>query len=100
MKPSRTKRLDSVALPAALAACLGAMLLLRGEPNALAAIQERGEYLVVAGANGRGDDHVLWILDTRAEELVAAGWDNATKTMKGFGTRDINQDLALVQQRR
>jgi hypothetical protein len=100
MKASRSRRFDHVALPAALAAGLGAMLLLRGETNVQAAMQERGDYLVVAGANGQGDDQVLWILDTRAEELVAAGWDNASRAMKGFGTRDINQDLALVQQRR
>lgn len=96
----RSRRIERIALPAALATALGGVLLLRGETNAFAEVQNRGDYLVVAGSNGQGDDQVLWILDTRAEELVAAGWDNNTHTMKGFGTRSVNQDLEQVRRRR
>ena len=100
MTPHRSKGFQRIALPAALVTMLGTVLLLRGETDAFAAMQERGDYLVVAGSNGQGDDQVLWILDTRAEELVAAGWDNPTNAMKGFGTRSVNRDLEQVRRRR
>jgi len=89
------------ALPVALAGVLGALALFRSD-NALTAATstDRADYLIVAGASGQGDDQVIWILDTRAEELALVGWDNGTQGLRGLGTRQLSRDIAQVRQQR
>jgi hypothetical protein len=96
-------RRERVLIPAVLALVLGAMVVLRPTQGAQAALgmgEDRAGYLVVSGASGQGTDHLLWILDTRSEELVLAGWDSTIRGLKGFGTRNVKADLEHARKNR
>ncbi|HJO15371.1 MAG TPA: hypothetical protein QF800_00630 [Phycisphaerales bacterium] len=51
------------------------------------------DYLVVAGRSGRGDEEVLWLLDTRSGELIVAGWDRQEKRFVPLGRRSLTNDV-------
>ena len=103
MTPPRHPGRERVLIPVVLAAVLAAGLALRPTAGAEAALglrEDRSAYLVVSGASGQGDDQLLWILDTRSEELVLAGWDSTIHGLKGFGTRNVQADLAHARRNR
>ena len=101
MKRPAAARFDSLVLPLTVAALLLVVLAVRQDSVVHAAMSEdRGDYLVVSGASGLGDDQLLWILDTRAEELTVAGWDSGAKGVRGFGTRSVQRDLQHMRQQR
>ena len=52
------------------------------------------DYLVVTGRSGRGDEEVLWVLDTRSEELLVVGWDRQERRFVPLGRRLIANDVA------
>ena len=90
-------------VPLAVALVLGAMLVFgSSDPIAIAQSERanRGSYLTVTARSGEGDATVLWLLDTRAEELAVAGWSQRSKGLETWGTRSLQQDLAYARRQR
>jgi hypothetical protein len=81
-------------LPLALAAVFGVCWLSQFSiRSATASLADRSEYLSVAAGSGRGDEEVLWMLDTRTEELIVVAWDRQTGMMMPLGRREVFNDI-------
>lgn len=81
-------------LPLSIAAVLGVLAFWQGaEPTASGLLQDSSEYLTVSGRSGRGDSEVLWLLDTRSEELIVVDWDRTSRTIAPLGRRSIGADV-------
>lgn len=92
-----------IKVPLVLAIVLGCVVMFGPtDPVAVAvsASSDRGGYLVVTARSGEGDAQVLWLLDTRAEELAVAGWSQPTNGLKTWGTRSLQQDLQFARRHR
>lgn len=100
-RPTLTNLLTGPGLPVAVVIALGSVLAWRhGEPTAGAVLLDPSEYLIVSGRSGRGDEEVLWLLDTRSEELVVVGWDRTQRTMVPMGRREIDRDVTAAMRTR
>ncbi len=64
--------------------------------SATAALDDRSEYLAVTASSGRGQEEVIWIFDTRTEEIIAVAWDRNAKMMMPLGRRDVSADLTVA----
>ncbi len=68
-----------------------------GSSNTAVATWMQGDlsdYLVVTGRSARGDEEVLWLLDTRSEELLVVGWDRQERRFVPLGRSSIADDVA------
>jgi len=52
----------------------------------------RGEYTMVAGRSNSGGSHLVYVIDSANQELVALKWDQSKQTMTGVGYRNFNAD--------
>lgn len=67
-----------------------------GKP-AIASLDARSEYLAIVGGSGRGEEEVMWLFDTRTEELIAVAWDRQAGMMMPLGRRSVSEDLQTAQ---
>ncbi len=74
---------------------LGWLGVLAGRP-ATASLDDRSEYLTVTGSSGRGEEEVIWMFDTRAEELIVVAWDRQRSMMMPLGLRNVSADLTAA----
>ena len=103
MSATASSGLSQIKVPFLLALMLAAVVALGPTDPvavALSTSADRGGYLVVTGRSGEGDAQVLWLLDTRAEELAVAGWSQRTNGLKTWGTRSLQQDLQFARRHR
>ncbi|MCH2135226.1 MAG: hypothetical protein MK101_01440 [Phycisphaerales bacterium] len=83
------------------AALLGGLALWRSDSaTAMGALEPRSNYLVITARSGEGDAEVLWLLDTRTEELSVAGWTHDGKGIRPWGTRSLSADLEHARRQR
>lgn len=95
--------LTGPALPLGTAALLGALALWRSDAStadSLQGFQPRSNYLIITARSGEGDAEVLWLLDTRAEELSVAGWTQQGGGIRSWGTRSLPGDLDHARRHR
>jgi hypothetical protein len=69
------------------------MIIAPGSGPAAGFLDDRSEYLAVTGRSGRVGEGIIWMLDTRTEELIAVGWDQQLKMMRPLGRRDLAADV-------
>lgn len=56
------------------------------------AVRVHGEYTMVAGLTTSGGSHVVYVLDSANQELVALRWDQSKSAMAGVGYRNLAAD--------
>lgn len=103
MKAEAVARVSGVKVPLMLAVLLGGLVAFGPSDRqavARSAAPDRGGYLIVSARSGEGDAQVLWLLDTRAEELAVAGWSGRSGGLTTWGTRSVRQDLEFARQHR
>ena len=103
MKPAASSQWSPVKVPLIVAVLLAALLIIGpSDPLAVAlsAAPDRGGYLIVSARSGEGDAQVLWLLDTRAEELSVAGWSQVSGGLATWGTRSLQQDIQFARRHR
>ncbi len=103
MSATASSGLGQIKVPVLLALLLAAVVAIGPtDPVAVAvsASVDRGGYLVVTARSGEGDAQVLWLLDTRAEELAVAGWSQRANGLQTWGTRSLQQDLQFARRNR
>jgi hypothetical protein len=61
--------------------------------SATASLDDRSEYLTVTASSGRGSEEVIWMFDTRTEELIVVAWDRQAGMMMPLGRRDVSADV-------
>jgi len=61
--------------------------------SATASLDDRSEYLAVTASSGRGSEEVIWMFDTRTEELIVVAWDRQAGMMMPLGRRDVSADI-------
>jgi hypothetical protein len=54
----------------------------------------RGEYTMVSGRMVGGNSHAIYIIDAANQEMVAAKWNDGTKTLDIISYRDLQADAA------
>ncbi len=70
-------------------------------PNpAIGVLDDRSEYIAVSGLSGREGEAVVWMLDTRSEELIAVTWDRAARMLAPLGRRSLSADLDTARKGR
>jgi hypothetical protein len=80
--------------PFALAAIAGLWWMTSNSTrSATAFLDDRSEYLAVAASSGRGLEEVIWMFDTRTEELIVVAWDRSAGMMMPLGLRNVSADL-------
>jgi hypothetical protein len=68
--------------------------------SATASLDDRSEYLAVTASSGRGEEEVLWMFDTRSEELIVVAWDRQASMMMPLGRRDVSADVVSAARSR
>ncbi|MCH2139525.1 MAG: hypothetical protein MK100_00650 [Phycisphaerales bacterium] len=68
-----------------------------GESQVEATIDDRSAYMAVTARTGRGEEAVLWMLDTQTEELIAVGWEQRAKSMLPMGRRSVAADVQTAK---
>ncbi|MBT5382664.1 MAG: hypothetical protein HOL13_07480 [Phycisphaerae bacterium] len=95
--PSRRRSWRGPVLPLALAALFGVCWLTQFSiRSATASFADRSEYLSVAAGSGRGEEEVLWMFDTRTEELIVVAWDRQAGMMVPLGRREVFNDIKVA----
>jgi hypothetical protein len=63
-------------------------------PRALAqrGSRARGEYTMVSGRIIGGNSHIVYILDGANQEVLAAKWNESSKSVDVIGYRDMQAD--------
>ena len=85
------------AIPLAILIAVGIWtVLVPGALPAAGLLEDRSEYLAITGRSGRANESIVWMLDTRTEELIAVSWDDQLKMMRPVGRRDIAADIAVA----
>ncbi len=52
----------------------------------------RGDYTMVSGRIGAGGNHVVYVVDSANQEVMALRWDNSKLVMVGIGYRSLASD--------
>jgi hypothetical protein len=84
------------ALPLAIASIVALCWTFTTSRSALASLDDRSEYLAVTASSGRGPEEVIWMFDTRTEELIVVAWDRNAKMMMPIGMHDVSADVAAA----
>ena len=70
-------------------------------PNmAVGVLDDRSEYIAVTGRSGRSGEDVVWLLDTRTEELIAVAWSREARMLAPLGRRSITVDAETARKGR
>jgi hypothetical protein len=80
-----------IAANAALLAVLAAVTL---SPSSFAqrSGRARGDYTMVSGKVTGGNAHVVYILDSSNQDMIAAKWNDGAKAVDVIGYRDLQAD--------
>lgn len=81
-----------------IAALAGVLLLQRAGSTAIAqapANRARGDYTLVAGRLASGGPHVLYVVDSSNNEMIALKWDQGRQVMAAFGYRSLSADANM-----
>jgi len=88
-------------MPLAVLVAVGiCTVLVPGARPAAGLLDDRSEYLAVTGRSGRVNESIVWMLDTRTEELIAVSWDEQFKMMRPVGRRDLAADVTAASRGR
>jgi hypothetical protein len=85
----------SLVAPLVLIAVLGGVIgVQRLSPLAAAQAtnRARGEYTVVSGRQSSGGPHILYVVDSSNNEMIALRWDQSRQMLAGTGYRNLAAD--------
>lgn len=85
----RTKLVALNTVLAGLLAVVGASHLVGAQ---VGTDRARGEYTMVSGRTSSGGAHVVYVLDSANQEMIALRWDQAKSSMAGIGYRNLSSD--------
>jgi len=89
--PVRPRRV-LVAINAGLLLLLGAVTLAPSSNAQRGSARARGEYTMLSGKATGSSSHVIYILDSSNQDLVAVRWNESTKSLDNIGYRDLRED--------
>ncbi len=52
----------------------------------------RGDYTMVSGRIGAGGNHVVYVVDSSNQEMIALRWDTTKQVFIGIGYRNLSAD--------
>ena len=81
-----------VAVNAALLLLLGAVTLAPSSNAQRGSSRARGEYTMLSGRATGSSSHVVYILDSSNQDMVAVRWNESTKSLDNIGYRDLKED--------
>jgi hypothetical protein len=87
-RPSRKLMLVN----AGLLLLLGAVTLAPSSNAQRGGTRARGEYTMLSGRATGSSAHVVYILDSSNQDLVAVRWNESTKSLDNIGYRDLKED--------
>ncbi len=93
----RNARLPSRGLAALLALnvlALGILAWVELAPSSFAQTRARGTYVATAIHQKGSEADLVWIVNETTQEMVAIRWDDAKRTVEGFGYRNLGTDAA------
>ena len=81
-----------VIVNAALLLLLGAITLAPSSNAQRGGGRARGEYSMVSGKVSGSSAHVVYLVDSSNQDLVAVRWNESTKSLDSIGYRDLKDD--------
>lgn len=81
-----------IAINAGLLLLLGAVTLAPTSIAQRGASRARGEYTMLSGKATGSSSHVIYIMDSSNQDLVAVRWNESTKSLDNIGYRDLKED--------
>ncbi len=81
-----------ITINAALLLLLGAVTLAPSTNAQRGATRARGEYTMLSGKATGSSSHVIYIVDSSNQDLVAVRWNESTKALDNIGYRDLKED--------
>ncbi|MDP7030087.1 MAG: hypothetical protein QF733_07700 [Phycisphaerales bacterium] len=88
------------AVPLGIVAAIMLGMLATSPRTAVGVLDERSEYVAVTASSGRGAEDIVWLLDTRTEELIAVAWDREARRMAPLGRRSVAADVETARRGR
>jgi hypothetical protein len=81
-----------IMINAGLLLLLGVVTLAPSSNAQRSASRARGEYTMLSGRATGSSAHVVYILDTSNQDMVAVRWNDSTKALDNIGYRDLKED--------